>query len=121
MSPKLIMILFFAFVLWLVVREVLRAIHRRRSTISEHDPVPTTRPEPGRTPSPHACSACGGFGFVTQTEPAMETRMEPQTEFYTDYSGRTATRMITRPRTVTVMKTVRVPCGFCGGSGRTRL
>jgi hypothetical protein len=51
----------------------------------------------------------------------METRMEPQTEFYTDYSGRTATRMITRPRTVTVVKTVRVPCGFCGGSGRARL
>ena len=115
MSPKLIMILFFAFVLWLVVREALRAIHRRQSTIEGPGP------EPKRTPSPDACSACGGFGFVTQTEPAMETRMEPQTEFYTDYSGRTATRMVTRPRTVTVMKTVRVPCGFCGGSGRTWL
>jgi len=121
MSPKLTMILFFAFVLWLVVREVLRAIHRRRSAIGEPGLAPTAVTEPRRTPSPHACSACGGFGFITRTEPAMETHMEPQTEFYTDYSGRTATRMITRPRTVTVMKTVRVPCGFCGGSGRTRL
>lgn len=115
MSPKLIMTLFFAFVLWLAVREVWRAV-RRRVALGDAGAVPA----PGLERTRAVCSACVGIGSVTRTEPAMETRMEPQTEFYTDFSGRTATRMITRPRTITVTKTVRVPCGFCGGSGRSR-
>ena len=121
MSVPAILILLLVFALFAVLLGVRRGLgtHRRSAARGAgvefpagtgHASAPTSRP----------CPACGGSGFTTRMQPVTETRTEMQTEFYTDYAGRSATRMVARPKTTTVMKTVRVPCGFCGGSGRSR-
>lgn len=119
-SPiALALLLAVVFALCVIARSIVRGFTRQQRS-ADGPGVPAGGREAARVPSLHACPACGGVGFTLRAEPALETRMESQTEFYTDYSGRPATRVITRPRTVTAMKTVHVPCGFCGGSGRSR-
>lgn len=120
-SPiALTLLLAIAFALCLLARSVVRGLARQQRPAGAAADIPPARPEAGGVLAFHPCPACGGVGFTLRAEPALETRMEPQTEFYTDQFGRPASRTITRPRTVTVTKTVHAPCGFCGGSGRSR-
>jgi hypothetical protein len=123
MSPKILLVVILGIVLLAILRGVVRGIRRGTPSpsVRTSSAAPPTYPREARPRPLHACAACGGFGFTTVMRPTMETRSETQTEFYTDYSGRSASRVVTRPRTVSVMKPAQVPCGFCGGSGRSRI
>lgn len=121
MSSPAILVVLLALVLSAIVLGVRRRLGTHRQSATQGiDTGLIVGTRDARAPSLRACPACGGFGFTTRMQPVTETKTAMQTELYTDYSGRTATRMVARPKTTTVMRTTRVPCGFCGGSGRSR-
>jgi hypothetical protein len=122
MSPKILLAVILGLALLAILRGVVRGLRRgppapNIGARAAADPAHFRQANPRPL---HACSVCGGFGFTTVMRPTTETRSETQTEFYTDYSGRPATRVVTRPRTHSVLKPAQIPCGFCAGSGRSR-